>query len=304
VRDEASRAQRRGVYLPVRLEKVDPPLGFGETHALSLHGWKGDRADPRYQAVLSAARNRLEIATEPHPGAVSPSRISRRAVIAGAAVATASVAGLGAWFLAGPAKASLTSIAVLPFANLSGDPAQAYFSDGMAEELRSALSRIAGLQVVARTSSELVRDADVTTAAGKLGVHNILTGSVRRSPTMIRVATQLIDGDEGLERWSEIYDRKPGDALQIQSDIADKVAQALSIQLGGADRRRVVQGGTRSADAHELVLKAEAMIQQREGREGIDRSLGMLEAALALDPKYADAVAMKSRRERDRKLMM
>ena len=108
-----------------------------------------------------------------------------------------------------PGEAHANSIAVLPFANLSGDPAQAYFSDGIAEELRSALSRIAGLKVVARTSSEIMRNEDAKTASQKLGVPNILTGSVRRSASMIRVSAQLVDGHQGTERWAEMYDRPP-----------------------------------------------------------------------------------------------
>jgi TolB-like protein len=100
---------------------------------------------------------------------------------------------------------------VLPFANLSGDPKQAYFSDGIAEELRSALARPAGLKVVGRTSSEAVRNEDAETAANKLGVPNILTGSVRQSPETVRVSAQLIDGKNGIERWSQNYDRSPGD---------------------------------------------------------------------------------------------
>jgi serine/threonine-protein kinase len=145
--------------------------------------------------------------------------MSRRAAIVGTAAGAAAVAGIGGWAFFRPGTRRDDSIAVLPFANLSGDPSQAYFSDGIAEELRSALSRIAGLTVVARTSSEAVRDEDAKSAAAKLGVANILTGSVRRSPSMIRISAQLIDGRKGIERWSQSYDRPAGDALPIQSDI-------------------------------------------------------------------------------------
>ena len=139
VRDEATRALRRHVYLPVRIDKVEPPLGFGETQALPLIGWKGDRADPRYQALLGAAQ--AIVAGKPQVArafAAADNGVSRRTLIAGG-VATAAVVGAGGWLLLKPGSAAATdSIAVLPFANLSGDPAQAYFSDGMAEELRSA----------------------------------------------------------------------------------------------------------------------------------------------------------------------
>jgi serine/threonine-protein kinase len=294
VRDEATRALRRGTYLPVRIDKVEPPLGFGESQALDLHGWKGDRADSRYQAVRSSVQKRLGIKIgegHPHRGAGA----NRRTVLIGAGAAGAvAVAGAGAWFFTRPASAHGDSIAVLPFANLSGDPSQAYFSDGIAEELRSALSRIAGLEVVARTSSEAVRDDDARTAAHKLGVVNILTGSVRRSPQMIRVSAQLVDGSQGIERWSEVYDRPPGDALQIQTDIADKVADALSIRLGGTDSKRLEEGGTNNPDAQDLMLKAQSIAGRDADTETLQRAIGLVDAALALDPTYANAFATKA----------
>ena len=295
VRDEATRALRRGTYLPVRIDKVEPPLGFGETQALELHGWKGDRTDERYQAVLSCVRNRLGIPPADANSRSHAAPISRRGVQIGPGAAGAvAVAGGGAWFFTSKDDSHGDSIAVLPFANLSGDPNQAYFSDGIAEELRSALSRIAGLKVVARTSSEAVRDEDAKTAAHKLGVVNILTGSVRRSPEMIRVSAQLVDGSKGIERWSEVYDRPPGDALQIQTDIADKVADALSIRLGSADRKRLEEGGTNNPDAHDLLLEAQNYPGQDFDPEALQRAIGIVDAALALDPNYANAAATKA----------
>jgi serine/threonine-protein kinase len=294
VRDEATRALRRGTYLPVRIDKVEAPLGFGETQALELHGWKGDRADSRYRAVLSSVRKRLGITLgEAHPQhRAAPNR--RMVLIGAGAAGTVAVAGAGAWLFTRPASAQGDSIAVLPFANLSGDPNQAYFSDGIAEELRSALSRIAGLKVVARTSSEAVRNEDAKTAAQNLGVGNILTGSVRRSPEMIRISAQLVDGKEGIERWSDVYDRPPGDALQIQTDIANKVAEALSIRLAPADRRRIEEGGTDNADAQDLLLKAQNYAGKDIDPDSLQRAIGTVDAALTLDPKYANAFAVKA----------
>ena len=295
VHDEASRAMERRVYLPVKIDNVRPPLGFGERQALSLARWQGNRADPRYQALLGAVRAIMGGKAPPAAALGMKGGVDRRMVLAGGA-ATVVAASLGGYFLLKPGSSgSANSIAVLPFANLSGDPSQAYFSDGIAEELRSALSRIAGLKVVARTSSEAMREADAKTAAAKLDVANILTGSVRRSPSTIRVSAQLIDGSKGLERWTENYDRAAGDALQIQTDIANKVADALSIRLGGSDRKRIKLGSTDNPEAHDLLLKAEASLQQGEGREAAERAVGMMDAALALDPRYADALAAKAR---------
>ena len=294
VRDEATRALKRGTYFPVRVDKVDPPLGFGETHALDLTGWKGDRSDPRYQSVISALRKRLGIKSESlkfdQPKQFG---VNRRAVVIGSGAVAVAAAGAGAWFLTRPSRAQADSIAVLPFANLSGDPKQSYFSDGIAEELRNALARLAGLKVVARTSSEAVRNDDAATAAKKLGVANILTGSVRQSPSTIRVSAQLVDGRTGIERWSQNYDRAPGDSIKIQTDIAEQVARALAIALAGAARAAIAVGGTQIAAAQNLLLKAIA--KQRAGtKEDVTESLSLADAALALDPNYAEAHVYKA----------
>jgi serine/threonine-protein kinase len=191
-----------------------------------------------------------------------------------------------------PKSAKANTIAVLPFANLSGDPAQAYFSDGIAEELRSALAAIGGVQVVARTSSEMLRNADVQTAARRLSVMNVITGSVRRSPSTVRVSAQLVDGDTGIERWSQTFDRPFGDVLQIQSDIAASVARALSIQLGRGAHVTSPVGGTSNADAQDLLLQATAL-EGNDSSAGMLRRIALAERATQLDPNYAEAHARK-----------
>ena len=292
VQDEATRAKQRRVYLPVTIDKVTPPLGFGETQVLPLAGWRGDRANAKYQAVLTAVRTKIGEKSEPATARGPGSRVDRRAVLAGGAVA-ALAAGVGGWALFKPRSASASdSIAVLPFDNLSGDPAQAYFADGIAEELRSALARIPQLRVVARTSSEAVRNEDAKSAARKLGVGNILTGSVRRSPTLIRVSAQLIDGRTGLERWSEDFDQGLGDTLAIQSSIAGKVAEALRLQLAGSGRSILNLGGTGNVAAQDLFLKAK-LSSDPDTPEGLRDSVSKVDAAIALDPKYAQAYALK-----------
>jgi serine/threonine-protein kinase len=295
VRDEASRAQQRGVYVPVLIDAIKPPLGFGESQAMSLRGWRGDVSDPKYRAVLAAVRR----ITGSGGGEVGDARlaarpaVSRRAVLGGGAAAAAA-AGVGGWMLLKPDKAAAADkIAVLPFANLSGDPAQAYFSDGIAEELRSALARLAGLKVVGRTSSEAVRNDDAETAARKLDVPNVLTGSVRRSPATIRVSAQLIDGTSGVERWSHSYDRPPGDTIRIQTEIAENVARAMSIALGSAGRAALTAGGTDNAAAQNLVLQANDLTKVFD-RQKWHRAIKLLDAAIALDPNYARPYGLKA----------
>jgi TolB-like protein len=296
VQDEATRAQQRHVYVPVLIDKVHLPLGFGETQALPLTGWRGDRSDARYEAVLEAVRRNAGAKRRSARPSLPQPKVDRRTAIAGGAVAAIAVAGVGAWTLLKPgsAGASSDSIAVLPFENLSGDPAQAYFSDGIAEEIRNALARVAGLKVVGRTSSEAVRSEDAETAAKKLAVANILTGSVRQSPSTIRISAELIDGRSGLDRWSQDYDRSPGDAIRIQTDIAEKVASALSAALGSAVRAAVSVGGTKNAAAQKLLLQAHALATKSRTGDDLKAALGVLDAALSLDPRYADAYAAKA----------
>ena len=295
VRDEATRARKRGTYLPVRLEAVEPPLGFGEVQALSLHGWKGDRTDPRFRAVADAVRSRITGKDVAHdPAHFAEPRVSRRAVVAGGAgVAAVAVAGAGGWLLLKPSAANAKRIAVLPFANLSNDPDQAYFSEGVAEELRTALSRI-GMQVIGRASSDAVKDLDTEAAASKLGVANILTGSVRRSPDTIRVNAQLVSGSDGVERWAQTYDRAPGDAIKIQADIAANVAQALSIALGQAGRAALTLGGTADSVAQDFILQSRKLTNEASGAEAIGKSIALANEAIARDPGYATAYVEKA----------
>lgn len=201
VRDEASRAKRRGIYVPVRIDKVDPPLGFGETQAIDLRSWKGDPSDGRFRALVGAVQDRIGgPARQPLPRRRSP-LVDRRTAMIGAGAATAVCAtGAGVWLLTRSGAAEAHSIAVLPFANASGDPSQAYFADGIADELRSALARVPGLTVIGRTSSAAVRNDDARIVGRKLGVSNIVSGTVREFASTVRVSAQLIDSRTGVER--------------------------------------------------------------------------------------------------------
>jgi serine/threonine-protein kinase len=295
VQDEATRAQQRHVYVPVLIDKVHLPLGFGETQALPLTGWHGNRSDPHYHAVLAAVRRNVGDEETLGPHAAAAPRVDRRTAIAGGAVATAALVGIGGWAMLRPRgpRAASGSIAVLPFANLSADPKQTYFSDGIAEEIRSALARLGGLTVIGRTSSEAVRNDDARTAAKKLRVANILTGSVRQSVSTIRISAELIDGDTGVDRWSQDYDRAPGDAIKIQTDIAGQVAQSLSAALGGAATAAISLGGTEDPEAQNLLLQA---VEAARGvrYDDFQRAFSLLDAAIRRDPNYAEAYARKA----------
>ena len=292
VRDEATRAFRRGTYLPICIDAVEPPLGFGEVQALSLKNWRGKASDPRIAALIEAIHSRINGEAVPPSAHVGSTPVSRRALLAGsAALGAAAIA--GGWIWLRPRSAAERRIAVLPFANLSNDPEQAYFSEGIAEELRLSLSRI-GMEVVGRESSAVVKDLDTKAAAAKLKVAHILTGSVRRSPDVIRITAQLVDGRDGVERWAQTYDRAPGDAIKIQSDIATHVAKALSLTLGSAGKAALALGGTASSLAQDLLLRGrERWITAREDAE-FHQALRFTDAAIAEDRDYADAHVQRS----------
>jgi TolB-like protein/Tfp pilus assembly protein PilF len=193
--------------------------------------------------------------------------------------------------------APANSIAVLPFDNLSGDPGQAFFSDGVAEELRSALAGVAGLQVAARTSSNAFRGgSDTAVMAGKLGVAHILEGSVRRSGSTVRISAQLIDAKTGFERWSETYDRELKDVFAIQSEIAKTVTDAMKVRLLPAEAALL---GTAAADispaAHDAYLRGRQSYDLAADEMVYRSALAQFDAAIAADPAYAAAHAARAR---------
>jgi serine/threonine-protein kinase len=288
--DEARRAKRHQTYLPIRIDDVDPPLGFGEVQALPLKNWRGDRSDPRLIAVIDAVRERvIGEQFRRHPLHAAKPKISRRTVVAGSiGVGAIAAAGIGGWLAHKPAPANAKRIAVLPFANLAGDDTQSHFADGISEELRAALLRI-GLQVIGRNSCDAVKHLDIKTAAARLDVANILTGSVRRSAEVIRVNAQLVSGKDGVERWAQTYDRAPGDAIRIQTDIAENVAHALSIELGKAGRAALTLGGTADSVAQDLVLQARKLRREDSSAEARREGVRLADGAIARDPHYADA---------------
>ena len=184
-----------------------------------------------------------------------------------------------------------TSIAVLPFANLSADPENQYFSDGLAEELINALTRLSGLRVVSRTSSFRFRgtDTDVRQIGRELGVGAVLEGSVRRSGARLRITVRLTNTADGYHIWSERYDREMADVFDIQDEIVESIVGALGPALvgeAGAAARRP----TENLDAYELYLKGRHFWNQRSPAV-VGAAIRHFEEAIALDSGYALAYA-------------
>ena len=181
------------------------------------------------------------------------------------------------------------SIAVLPFANMSGDKEQEYFSDGLAEEIINALTHIPGLKVTARTSAFAFRgrEQDITKIAEALRVTTVLEGSVRRAGDRIRVSAQLINAQDGYHLWSERFDRKLADIFAIQDEIAQAIAGALQLKLVGA---RTDRPHTPELPAYDAVLRGRHHLF-KASPETWTRAKECFEHAIALDPAYADAHA-------------
>lgn len=294
VRDEAAEGRDEGKLIPVLLEPVKPPMGFRQFQTIDLSDRR--RASGQVDELLRAVAKMTAAPSSPQvtQGAVPKQGIGRRTVLAGGAAATAAVAGIGAWaLLNSEATDAPDTIAVLPFANLSGDPRQAYFADGMAGEIRNTLMRIAGLKVAGSTSSAAVREDDAQTAARKLSVANILTGNVRQTPSTVRVTAELIDGQTGLAKWSQNYDRAPGDVIKIQTDIAENVARALAVALGASAIRALTAGETANIAAQQLAFQARELSYQFT-EPAFRRSMHLIDKAIAIDPDYARAYALKS----------
>lgn len=196
-----------------------------------------------------------------------------------------------------PAAPVHNSLAVLAFANLSGDPKQDYFSDGLSEEVLDALAHVRQLQVAARTSSFSFkrRDVDVATIAKQLGVAYVLDGSVRRDGNLVRVSASLVDARTGFKTWSETYDRKLDDIFAVQQGIAAAVAQALQVQLGAQALPRAASGGTSNTNAYDEYLRGRQLVDMSASEAEWRQALARFDAALAADPNYAAAHAARAR---------
>ena len=189
------------------------------------------------------------------------------------------------------------SIAVLPFANMSGDPDQLFFSDGISEEILNSLVRVKGISVASRTSSFKYR-GDITSIpdiAEDLGVLFILEGSVRKSGRQLRITAQLIDAEADRHLWSETYDRQDNEIFEIQSDIANSIAKAIQSEIGVEISANIpTRNLTQDMDAYDLYLKGQLAHSRRNTDQDVLDSIEYFEHAVALDPEFADAWAYLS----------
>jgi adenylate cyclase len=189
------------------------------------------------------------------------------------------------------------SIAVLPFANMSGDPEQEYFSDGISEDVITDLSKIAGLVVVARNSSFTYkgRSVDIREVGRELGVRSVLEGSIRRAGNRVRITAQLIDATNGAHLWADRYDRDLTDIFAVQDDVTRRIVDALKVTLSPAEKARLADSGTPNIDAYDCYLRGrELLALNPKNRERFEHSTKLFMRALELDPGYSQAYASLS----------
>src|SRR6184192_317912 len=189
-------------------------------------------------------------------------------------------------------ETSAKSIAVLPFVNMSADKADEYLSDGVSEELITALSKIAGLQVKARTSSFAFkgRNEDIQKIAELLHVSHLLEGSVARAGNKLRITAQLIQASDGNHLWSDTYDREMQDIFAVRSEVAQQVAATLKIRLLGEEKKRLDQKPTENIEAYNLYRQGR-YYADKFSQDGFKKAIGFYQQAIEKDPRFALAYA-------------
>jgi TolB-like protein len=200
----------------------------------------------------------------------------------------------GARLAAATMRPSGPSIAVLPFANMSADPDQEYFCDGMAEELISALARIKGLSVAARTSAFLFKgqNVDIRQIGERLMVGTVLEGSVRKMGNRLRIAAQLVNVHDGYQIWADRYDRNIDDVFAIQDEIAHAITESLKVALARPSDEPLVRKATGNLEAYHLYLRGRFLVNRLNGQfEALFAARDAFQQAVSLDPEYAAAHA-------------
>jgi adenylate cyclase len=265
-----------GVNIAARLEPLAEPGGICISSI--VHESIGNRMDVRFQDGGEISVKNIDRPIRIwrwHPGTTPAAARHSIAANAEPNVATA-------------------SIAVLPFTNMSGDPEQEYFSDGISEDIITDLSKIAGLTVIARNSSFTYkgRAVDVRTIGRDLGVRSVLEGSIRRAGMRVRISAQLTDSATGGHIWADRYDRDLTDIFEVQDDVTHRIVDALKITLSPAEKQRLADAEKTNIAAYDCVLRGrEFMLAKEKTRETFAQAINYFKEALRHDPNYSLAYA-------------
>jgi adenylate cyclase len=268
VQDEAAEGRDSGRLVPAIIEEVRPPLGFRQYQAVDLTGLKTGDCSKQLEEMLRAI-------AKVGGGEAAPSSVAPEVI---------------------EAPTAAYSICVLPFVNMSGDPEQEYFSDGITEDIITDLSKVSALSVIARNTAFTFKGQtlDVKDVAQSVGVSHVLEGSVRKSGSRLRITAQLIDGAKGDHVWAERYDRELTDIFEVQDEISKAIVAALRVKLLPKEKKAIEARGTSSVDDYNLYLMARQQwvagsFGNARRDEGIVR---ICHEATKLDPNYAQAWAL------------
>jgi adenylate cyclase len=236
VRGEAREGAERGILVPIRFERADLPIDVRTLHTTDFDDWGDDPRSPQAQEVMRA----LGTMIARQPAAQSATAIS---------------ASGPSTFAHGSAR---SAICVLPFANMSGDPEQEYFSDGITEDIITDLSKVSALAVTSRNSAFVFKGkhVDVLKVARELKVTHVLEGSVRKAGGRVRISAQLVDGSSNDHVWAERYDRDLDNIFALQDEISAAIVQALKLRLLPEEKKAIAQRGTENVEAYDLYLMA------------------------------------------------
>jgi adenylate cyclase len=273
VRGEARDAAERGVLVPVRFEDARLPIDVRSIQTTDLDRWEGDATSAPFLELLRSL------------SAIIKRQRATQSVKSGTGSAASASAAV-----------PRVAICVLPFANMSGDQEQEYFSDGITEDIITDLSKVSALSVVSRNSAFMYKGkhVDVPKLARELKVGHILEGSVRKAGGRVRITAQLVDGSNNDHVWAERYDRDLNDIFTLQDEISEAIVKALKLKLLPEEKKAIEQRGTDNVEAYNLYLMARQSYVT--GHEADARRVGgiirVCSRAIEIDPGYARAWAL------------
>jgi adenylate cyclase len=274
VRGEARDAAERDILVPVRFENARLPIDARAIQTTDLDDWGEDPGSATFQELLHSL------------GAVIERRRAHRAVESAAATAAP----------ASTAAAPRVGICILPFANMSGDQEQEYFSDGITEDIITDLSKVSALAVASRNSAFMYKGAhvDVRKVARELKVGHVLEGSVRKAGGRVRITAQLVDGATNDHVWAERYDRDLNDIFTLQDEISEAIVKALKLKLLPEEKKAIEQRGTDNVEAYNLYLMArQSYITGHEAdARRAEAIIRLCRRATEIDPTYSRAWAL------------
>ena len=273
VRGEAREAAERGVLVPVRFDQARLPMDVRAIHTTDLDGWGENAASPQAQEFLRALGTYIARA-----------QAARPAQPAGASASTSGK------------ESTRYTICVLPFVNMSGDPEQEYFSDGITEDIITDLSKVSALGIIARNSAFMYkeRNVDILKVARELKVSHVLEGSVRKAGGRIRINAQLVDGQTNSHVWADRYDRDSSDIFALQDEISEAIVKALRLRLLPEEKKAIERRGTSNAEAHNYYLMARQtyITSQEYETRSAEAIVRLAKRATEIDPGYAQAWAL------------